>query len=122
MQARSPKATEPRLDLYALAQVRARELPDRWRPGAVVLGRSDWPESPRAMLAHPAWQEAVDLYLAAQVSPLDGFPECMTAWGFDALLALKSAVRTEDERQMERARSGPAGGPQFSGRRSAQGA
>ena len=73
------------------------------------------------MLSEPAWAEAVDLYLAAQISPIAGFPECLSAWGFDALLALKAAVRAEDERQMDRARSGGPAAPQFSGRRSSSG-
>ena len=129
-------SAEPRLDLYALALVRAsdieRELAHRCGdcPGTgagckphrgVVAGRSDWPLCPRAMTRNPAAQECADLYVAAQISPLAGFPQTMSAWGFDMLMQIKQAVRSEDERKArERAQSGGPGKPQFTGRRSAR--
>lgn len=111
---------EPALDLYALAQVRAREVestfggkcrdcpgePCSRRPKGPFLGRTDWTSCPLGMLRNPAQRELVDLFWASKVSPIDGFPECLSAWGHDAMIALKQAVGVEDERRAEAARKG----------------
>lgn len=138
-----PKAlrADPRLDLYALAQAREKEVraacaerckdcpgpehpsgclsrPATTRP---VAGRSDWPICPMGMLRTRAWEEIVDLYLAAKVSPIAGFPEAHPAWVQDGVIALLSAVRAEEDRQLKDARKRGSDGPQFTGRRVARG-
>lgn len=125
----APKAPSgpPDLDLYALAQVRVDEVlkafpkcreckGDCRPPERPVLGRSDWPTCPVAMVTSPAWTEVAQLYVGAQVSPIAGFPRCMTAWGFDGLVALRSAVRQEDARQQRQA-SRPNALPRYAGLR-----
>lgn len=114
------KATaEPRLDLYALAHVRNRELRAALGrrcescdgvncapPKGVYLGTSSWDECPMAKLRNEAAQEAVGLFIGAQISPIVGYPDCMSQWGFNFHLALRDAVRTDEERKAEIARKG----------------
>ncbi len=122
-EARKAATVEPRLDLYALAQVRAGELREKLgkhcdgcggpedldsgcstrpvRQG--VFGRTDWPRCPLAMVQERAWQDCVDLYRGAQISPLSGFPEAFTAWAFDALVELKAAVQADEVRRIKEA-------------------
>jgi len=138
---RPRKALEssPDLSLYALAQVRADDVREACKgtcadcPGpeaedgcltrkypALVAGRSDWPMCPQGMLRVRTWQECVDLYVAAKVSPI-GHPEGRPAFVQDALVSLFAAVRVDDERRAKEAQKGPAAGPKFTGRRVARG-
>lgn len=133
---RKARRAEPRLDLYALAQARADEVraacetPCRGCPGPeaedgclsrkhpqVVAGRADWPMCPLGMLRVRAWEDVVDLFVVAKMSPIGG-PEERPAFVQDALVHLYAAVRIEDER---RAKDAQSGGPNFSGRRAARG-
>lgn len=127
------------LHLYALAQVRADEVrsacakPCADCPGpeaddgcltrkfpAAVAGRADWPFCPQGMLQVRTWQECVELYVAAKVSPIAGFPDDRPAFVQDAMVSLFTAVRNDDERRAKEASKGPAG-PNFTGRRTARG-
>lgn len=128
------------LALYALAQARVLDvkracdgpckdcpgpgMPDgcetRKHPKAVA-GRADWPMCPLGMLRVPAWQDIVDMKLAARVSPIHGFPDCLTAGAFRGLLELHDAVAREDERQVKEASGRASTTVQtYSGRRSAR--
>lgn len=113
------KATaEPRLDLYALAHVRNGEVRAALgrrcqdcdgvtcadRPKGVYLGTASWDECPMAKLKNEAAQEAVALFIAAQISPIANYPDCMSQWGFSFHLALRDAVRVDEERKAEKAR------------------
>lgn len=139
--ATTPKASPPRADdlaLYALAQARvvdvkrACDVPCKGCPGpgmpdgcevrgwpAAVAGRADWPLCPLGMLRVPTWQDIVDVKLAARVSPIAGFPDCLTAGAVRGLLELHDAVVREDTRQMNEAskKSANPSRPDFSGRR-----
>lgn len=86
-----------------------------------VAGRADWPLCPLGMLRVPAWQDIVDIKLAARVSPIANFPDCLTAGAFRGVLELHDAVAREDERQIKDAQNRGASGPNFSGRRTARG-
>lgn len=134
-----PKARADDFALYALAQARVAEVQQACGgchgcpgPGApdgcetrrvprVVAGRADWPLCPLGMLRVPAWRDIVDLKVAAKVSPISGFPDCLTAGAFRALLELHDAIMSEDQHQMRSATSGSSGEPVFSGRRAARG-
>lgn len=125
---------EIRLDLYALAQVRADEVwaatekrcadcpgPEadggcltRKAPG-VMLGRSDWPFCPRGMTRVRAWRALVNRYVDAQVSPLAGFPERYKAWAAEGFRRFRAAIRAEDERAAKAAAK-PGGLPRYRGR------
>lgn len=140
------KASPPRADdlaLYALAQARVVEVkkacdkpckdcPGPGMPGGceereavrpkVVAGRADWPLCPLGLLRVPVWQDIVDLKRASKVSPIAGFPDCLTAGALHGLLELQDALAQEDERQIREAqRQSSSGGPNFSGRRVARG-
>ncbi len=127
--------TEPPLRLYAAAEARAEDVRaacvERCKgcPGpeseggcltrkasGVVAGRADWPLCPLGMLQVRAWRGVVDLFIAAKVSPLAGFPEDRPAYIHDGLIELHCAVRSEEERK-SRAVSRNPGGPQFTGRK-----
>lgn len=71
------------------------------------------------MLLVRTWQEVVDLFVAAKVSPI-GPPEDRPAFVQDCLVHLFAAVRNEDERKHQAASKG-GGGPNFSGRRTVRG-
>lgn len=141
MEPRKAPNDAPSLDLYALATVKSveidRELGGRCKdcPGPTAedgcrsrqvtraVG-SDWPMCPRGMLRAPAWEGVLQTYLAAQISPLAGWPEEYAPYVVDGCAAIRAAVRKADDEKMERSRrdgggSGPR--PQFSGRRSAGG-
>ncbi len=126
---------EPPLALYALAQARVEDVraacAERCKdcPGpeaengcltrkasGVVAGRSDWPFCPLGMLQVRAWRAVVDLFIAAKVSPIAGFPEDRPAVIQDALIELHCAVRSEEERKARNVSRNP-GGPVFTGRR-----
>jgi len=86
------------------------------RHPSIVAGRSDWPMCPQGMLGARTWQECVELFVAAKVSPI-GHPEDRPAFVQDALVSLFAAVRNDDERRHKEASKGGGGGPNFSGRR-----
>lgn len=135
-----PATERPDLSLYALAQARASEVeaacgrPCKGCPGpeaeggcltrqrpTVVLDRRDWPMCPRGMLQVGAWRELVALYLAAQVSPLEGWPGTYPAWVVEGMSALWSAIESEKGRQLKLASAPkPGGAPRSSGRRVAR--
>jgi hypothetical protein len=129
---------DPPLHLYALAQVRASEVKQQTGkhcdgcpgPGVaggcetrpfrkVCLGRHDWPMCPRGMTRDPMWERIVERYVAAQVSPLADYPDDYTPLGVRGLVAIKVAVREEDDRRMREQTKRP-GGPQWTGRTSAR--
>lgn len=129
---------EPSLHLYALAQVRADDVRSACKkscadcPGpeaengcltrkfpAAVAGRADWPMCPMGMLRVRAWEEIVDLYVAAKVSPLAGFPDAHPAFVQDAMVTLFTAVRNDEDRRVKEAAK-PGAGPTFTGRRTAK--
>lgn len=138
----TPKASPPRADdlaLYALAQARVSDVkracdgPCKDCPGpgmpqgcetrkwpVAVAGRADWPLCPLGMLRVPAWQDIVDLKVAARISPISGYPECLTAGAFRGLVELHDALAREDERAIRAAQKGSSDGPVFSGRRAAR--
>ncbi len=106
MPTRKATAADPRLDLYALAQVRADELVEKLGPRCkkeceggctqtrwAALGRSDWPRCPLTMLRDPLWQGIADLYRGSRVSALSGFPEAFTPVAVDGLAELEHAVQ-----------------------------
>ena len=137
------KATPPRvpdLALYALAQARAAEVEEAYRPTCTdcpgpgepggcetrkrvpVAGRVDWPDCPLAMLRAPTWQQIVERYILSKVSPLAVVPSQLSAFASEALVELHTAVRREEDRAFEAARSGSAHrGPTFTGRSKAPG-
>lgn len=135
----SPRRADD-LALYALAQARVGDVkracdgpcqdcpgpgvPDGCETRAfprAVAGRADWPMCPLGMLRVPTWQDVVDLKLAARVSPIHGFPDCLTAGAFRGVLELHDAVAREDERQIKEASGrSSSGSPTFSGRRTAR--
>lgn len=137
------KASPQRADdlaLYALAQARVAEVkracdgPCKGCPGpgmpegcetrkwpVAVAGRADWPLCPLGMLRVPTWQDIVDTKVATKLSPIAGFPECLTAGAFRGLVELQDALAREDERTMRAASQSRGDGPVFSGRRVARG-
>lgn len=142
MQTASRKASPPQahdLSLYALAQARAGDVKQACEaackgcpgPGEeggcetrkwpkAVAGRADWPVCPYGMLRTPTWRDITDTYISTKISPLAGFPDCLTAGAYRGLLELNDAVRNEDVRKAKEASKAP-GGPQFNGRRAARG-
>lgn len=139
-----PKARARRADdlqLYAQAQARARDVLhgcekacegcpgpgeeggcETRTPPKLVAGRADWPICPMGLLKVPAWRDIVALKIGARVSPIAGFPDCLTSFAFRGLLELENEVRREDERQADerrKATQAPAGGAvmTFKGRR-----
>lgn len=140
---RPPKAVllqPPRLELYAAAQVREREIReacatrcadcpgpleeggclDREPPGSIA-GRGDWPICPWGMLQLPTWQAVVDLWFASKVSPLSGWPDAYSAFVVDALGALDIAVKEHQRKEHERASAAArTGGPTYTNRRAAK--
>lgn len=133
----------PDLTKYALAQVRADEVSRACArscggcpgPGVedgcetrsgwpkTLAGEAEWPMCPLGMLRAPAWREIVDTYVAAKVSPIDGWTNGFVAFAHDGVVELHSAVRREDERRTREAMSSKGGSsaPTFSGRRVARG-
>lgn len=125
------------LDVYARATVKEdkilREIGEACGTcsGGAACGRPrraagvDWPMCPLALVRAPLWRQIVDLYVLAQVSPIEGLPDAWSPVVVDGLVQLKVAARKEDEeRAREReARASRGGGaaPQFSGRLSARG-
>lgn len=128
------------LALYALAQARvadvkrACDVPCKDCPGPgvpdgcetrrwpqVVAGRSDWPVCPLGMLRVPTWQDIVDLKVAARISPISGYPDCLTSGAYRGLVDLHEALAREEERTVRNATQQNSGGPVFSGRRVARG-
>lgn len=137
-----PKASSPQADdltLYAHAQARVGDVkracdgPCKGCPGPgapegcerrgwprVVAGRADWPVCPLGMLRVPTWQDIVDTKVAARISPLADFPNCLTAGAYRGLVELHDALAREEERAVK-AISKSGDGPQFTGRRVARG-
>lgn len=127
METRKASAAEPRLDLYALAQVRASEVVERLgerckdcpgphepngcmrrRRKLTLLGRSDWPLCPLGMLRVPLWQGIADTYRASKISPIAGFPDSVPCVVFDGLLEIDLAVAANNARLMKEAQSAAA--------------
>lgn len=126
---------EPPLALYAIAQARSELVEAACRdqcagcPGPMapngcasrkyprVVAGQTWPMCPLGMLRVPAWIELRDAYLAAQVSPLQDWPDGFTLWAYQGMLALQQAVRQERDKPLPTA--GPDE-PNFSGRRAAR--
>jgi hypothetical protein len=134
---RPSKATpaEIRLDDYAHAEVRSREVwdatakrcadcPGPESPGgcasrpftAAVAGRADWPLCPRGLTRVRAWRALVNRYIDAQIAPLAGFPHRYKPWVTQGFRALRQAIRDEDARG-QKAADRPAGLPRYAGRR-----
>lgn len=137
----TPKADSPRaddLELYAYAQARVADVkrvcdkPCKGCPGPgvpdgcerrgwprVVAGRADWPVCPLGMLRVPLWQDIVDTKVAARISPIADFPNCLTAGAYRGLIELQDALAIEGER-LAKAVTKSGDEPQFNGRRVAR--
>lgn len=132
---RERRKAAPDVDLYALAQVRYRDVEadhekrcegcpgphaedgcqTRHKP-RVYLGR-EWPTCPLGMLSVPAWRSVVTLYESQLLQPLAGWPDAYPAWVVTGIKALA------EQRELERRRTAPKApdGPAWDGRRSAKG-
>lgn len=140
MRGASPKAGDPPLALYALAQVHADEVktecatrcancpgPDAddgcagrpFRQG--FLKRTDWPRCQLGMLRETAWQGVVSLYRSAQVAPPSGWPDAYPAFVVEGMVELKLAVAKAAEERAKKTAKQQGSGPVFTGRSSKDG-
>jgi len=62
-------------------------------PFGPPLGFPHWPACPVSLLKSAAWQYVVQLYNAANVAPLSGWPVDYPAWVVDALEPVGSAMQ-----------------------------
>lgn len=69
----------------------------RPRPG-MIAGRSDWPVCPSGLRRDPTWRRIVDLYRASLVAPLERWPRAYRPYVVERLVALREAVREEEQR------------------------
>lgn len=119
------------LSLYALAEARYKELevasacsrckdcpgPERkgsrcyeWaQRGNLALQRSDWPVCPVGLTKVAAWRRIVERFIASKVTPLADFPESYLAVVHDAFVELHVALKAEERRSVDEARSKPRG-------------
>lgn len=68
-----------------------------------LAGQGKWPACPIALTSSPAWRAVCSLYLAAQVSPLAGWPDNRPLWVVEAMMALKSELDKEEARRTKEA-------------------
>ena len=131
MEPRKAPTSPPNLELYALAEARFDDLeklpacgrckdcpgPEakgsrcfEWPDGAPALKRRDWPMCPVGMTKVVTWRRIVERFIAAKVSPVDGWTDDYLASAYEGGVRLHVALRREEDRRIDERRSAPRSG------------